>query len=137
MSHTFVFFVRDRVSGNFVASAMHFLNGRVVGVLVRHEECGFDRAAVRIVASFLLRNNTSLMQLSTYYLRCPNLKQSLVDVNVVVVDRIVEGQHDHLRNRVGLQFARNLRAVRRTEAVRQHTLRLVTRRCSVRVLVDG
>ena len=106
----------DGMGSDFVTFAMQLLHGRIVGVLVWDEEGGLNRTPVGIVATFL--------------------EQTTVDVNVVVVDGIVEWDHHHLRNIGRLQLARNLSAVRRTEAVGQHTLTLVARRGTVRVLVD-
>lgn len=109
--------LRDRVSGDFVALSVHFLHCRVVGVLVRNEEGSLDSAPVRIVATVL--------------------EQLLQNVDVVVVDGIVERDHDHLRHLAGLQFAGNLSSIGRAEAVGQNALALVTNGGPIGILVDG
>lgn len=72
--------------------SVHLLNGRIVGVLVRNEEGALDGATVRVVSTFL--------------------EDFIVNVNVVVIDGIIKGNHDHLGNLCRLQFAGNLCAVR-------------------------
>ena len=69
---------------------------------MREEEGGLDGTAVRVVASLL--------------------EQALVHLDVVVVDGIIEADHDHLGDGVRLQATGDLRPVRGTEAVWQDTL---------------
>jgi hypothetical protein len=78
-----------------------------------HEECGFDVAAVGILAL--------------------SIEHLLVELNVVVVDGIVEGDGDHLRDVFGGQVAGRGRAVLRAEAVGQHTHRWITWRRTIRI----
>jgi hypothetical protein len=78
-----------------------------------HEECGFDVAAVGILAL--------------------SIEHLLVELNVVVVDGIVEGDGDHLRDVFGGQVAGRGRAVLRAEAVGQHTHRWITWRSTIRI----
>ena len=61
------------------------------------------------------------------------IEHVFVEVNVVVVDGIVEGDHDHLRHLLSLQFARDFRARFRAEAVGQQTDGRVTRRSPIRI----
>ena len=74
---------------------MQFLYGRIVRVLVRDKKSGLDCAAIWIVAALL--------------------EQLVVDFDVIVVHGVVERDHYHLRHRVRLEAAWNLRAIRRTE----------------------
>lgn len=104
------------MSCDLVSFTVQLLNGRVVGVLVRDEESGLDRTTVRIVATFF--------------------ENSIVDVDVVIVDRVVERDHHHLRNIRRFEFARNLSSVRRTETVGKHTLTLIARWRSVWIFVN-
>jgi len=97
--------VSDGVSGNFVTEVVHVLDGRVVAVLVRDEEGGLDVTAVGVLSLLV--------------------KDFLVQVDVVVVDGIIEGNCDHLGYILavgsgGSNFAEtagNLCAVLRAEAV--------------------
>lgn len=72
---------RDGVDGDLVALAVHLLDGRVVGVLVGDEEGGLDVASVRVLAL--------------------PVEDLLVQLDVVVVDGVVEGDGDHLRHVFG------------------------------------
>lgn len=73
--------LRDRVNGNLVTLAVHFLHGRVVGVLVGDEVGGFDVATVGILTF--------------------PVEYILVQFDVVVVDGVVERDRDHLRHVFG------------------------------------
>lgn len=86
------------MDGNLMAFSMHFLNRRVVGVLMRHEEGCLDVAAVWILALAV--------------------KDLFIEANVVVVDGIVEGDCDHLRYILEWEIARYRGTVLRTEAIR-------------------
>ena len=85
--------------------SMKLLYGRVVGVLVRHKEGGLDVTAVGVLALLV--------------------EDLLVQINVVVVDGIVEGDGDHLGNVLAVraggsdsaEAAGYLGAVLRAEAV--------------------
>ena len=96
MSH-----LRDGVSGDLVAATVDLLDGRVVAVLVRHEESGFDVAAVGVLAL--------------------TVEHLLVEFDVVVVDGVVEADHDHLRHLLRVQFAGDFSSGLGTEAVGQQT----------------
>lgn len=100
---------------DFVSFPVHFLHGRVVGVLVGHEEGGLDVATVRVLAF--------------------PIEDLLVQADVVVVDGIVEGDRDHLRHVLGGEIAGDRGTVLGTEAVGQYADSRVTGRCSVRVVV--
>lgn len=63
---------------DFVTLAVSFLDGRIVSVLVRDKISGFDIATVWVFA------------LAVKYL--------FVQFNVVIVNRIIEGDSDHLRD---------------------------------------
>lgn len=106
---------RDRVYSNFVSLAVRLLHGWVIGILVRDEEGGLDVTAVGILSV--------------------SVKDVFVQLDVVVVDGIIEGDGDHLGNVLGWEVPRNRSAILWTEAVRQHTDRRVARRGAVRVIV--
>jgi len=74
-----------------------FLHRRVVGVLVRHEESGFDVTTVGVPAFAI-----------EYF---------LVQFDVVVVDGIVKGDRNHLRDFLGGQVVWYSGAVFGAEAV--------------------
>lgn len=67
------------MDGDFVTLAVSLLDGGVVGVLVGDEEGGLDVAAVGVAP--LTRG-----------------KHFLVQLDVVVVDGVIEGDDDHLGN---------------------------------------
>ena len=50
------------------------------------------------------------------------LEQLLVYFDVVVIDGVIEGDHDHLRDGIGFQSAGDLCPVRGTETIRKDTL---------------
>lgn len=108
---------RDGVGSHFVSPPVHLLDGRVVGVFVRHEERSLNLTSVRIVSALL--------------------EDFVVEINVVIVNGVIEGDCHHLRHRVWFKFAGNLRAVNGTEAVGQNTLGLIAGRRAVGILVDG
>lgn len=90
-------YVRYRVHCDFVAFPVGFLHRRIVGVLVRHEERGFDVTTVG-VSAFAIE----------YF---------LVQFDVVVVDGIVKGDRNHLRDFLGRQVVWYSGAVFGAEAV--------------------
>lgn len=108
-------YARDGVDGDLVALAMHLLHGRVVGVLVRHEKGGLDVAAVGVLAA--------------------PVEQLLVQLDVVVVNGVVEGDGDHLRHFGGGKVPGDRGSILRAEAVGQHAHGRVTWRRTVRVVV--
>lgn len=99
-----------------MAFAVGLLDGRVVGVLVRNEESGLDVAAVRVLALAV--------------------EDLLVEIDVVVVDRVVEGDGDHHGDVFGGQTAGNGGAILRAEAVGQHADGGIARWRPVGVIVD-
>lgn len=111
--------VGDGVSGDFVTKIVNVLNSRVVGVLVGNKEGRLDITTIGI-------------------LPLP-VEDLVVQVNVVVVDGVIEGDHDHLRNILAAgssgsdiaKFSRNLGTILRAEAVGQLTDGSITRRSSV------
>ena len=103
-----------------MAESVHVAHGGVVGVLVGDVESSLDVTTVGIF---------------------PLLVEDLgVEINIVVVDGVVEGDGDHLRNSVagssvGAETAGYLRAVVTAVTVGQDTHRQVTLRGAVRVRV--
>lgn len=95
---------------------MRFLHTRIVRILVGNEISSLDIAAVRILAL--------------------PVEDFLVKLDVVVVYRVVEGDSDHLRHILGREITGDDGTVLRAEAVRQHALRRITRRCAIWVVVD-
>jgi len=108
--------LRDGVSGDFVTLAVDFLNGRVVAVLVRNEESGLDVAAVGILSL--------------------TIEHFLVQINVVVVDGIVESDHNHLRHLLGLEFAWNFSTRFGAKAVGKKANGRVARGCAIRIRIQ-
>jgi hypothetical protein len=116
--------VSDGVGGDLVAQSVHVTHRRVVGVLMRDVESSLDVATVGIL---------------------PLLIEDLgIEVNVVVVDGVVEGDGDHLRNSVagttiGTETTGNLGTIVTAVTVGQDADSQVTLRGSVgiRVLVAG
>lgn len=98
-----------------MALSVHLLDRRVVGVFVRDEECGFDVAAVRILALAV--------------------EDFLVETDVVVVDGVIEGYRNHLRYVLTWEIAGNRGTVLRAEAIRQNAHSGITRRSSIRIVV--
>lgn len=96
--------------------AVRLLNGGIVGVLVRDEERGLDVAAVGVLA-----------------LPAEHL---LVQLDVVVVDGVIEGDGDHLGYVLGRQVAGDGRTVLGAETVGQHANGRVAGGGAVRVVVD-
>ena len=100
--------------------SVHVLDCGVVGVLVGHKEGSLDVTPVGI---------------------CPSTEDFIIEVNVVVVDGIIKGDGDHLGHSVTVVIVRtevtgNFRAVLRAEAVRKLADILVTRGCTVGVVVN-
>lgn len=100
---------------DFVTFPVRLLHGRIVGVFVRDEERGFDVASVRVPA------------LAVEYF--------LVKFDVVVVDGVVEGDRDHLRDLFGRQVVGYPCTVFGTETVRQNAHGRVARWSAVRIVV--
>ena len=99
------------MSSDLVTHPVHVLNCRVVCVLVRDKEGGLNVAAVGV----------------------PSLpvEDLVVQVNVVVVDGVIEGDRDHLWDSVtsvvvGAKISGNFGTVLGTEAVRKFADVLVT-----------
>lgn len=65
------------MNGDFVSFSVHFLDSRVVGVLVRDEEGGLDFATVRVLAF--------------------PVEDLFIQADIVVVDGVIERDRDHLR----------------------------------------
>lgn len=114
----------NRMSSDFVAHVVHELHRGVVGVLVRDEECGLDVAAIGV---FPLA-----------------VKDLLIEVDVVVVDGVVEGYGNHLRDVSAVSIggtdvtkaARDLGPVFAAETVGQFTDCGVAGRGAIRVGFD-
>ena len=112
--------VSDGVRGDLVTQSVDVPHRRVVGVLMRDVESSLDVATVGIL---------------------PLLVEDLgVEVNVVVIDGVVEGDGDHLRNSVagttiGTETTGNLGTIVTAVTVGQDTDCQVTLRGAVRVRV--
>lgn len=91
------------------------LNSRVVTVLMGNEEGRLDVASVRIFTF--------------------SVEDFLVQLDVVVVNGIVEGDCDHLGHVLGGQVAGDDGAIFGAEAIGQHALRRVARGRAVGVVV--
>ena len=104
------------MNSDLVAFPVHLLHGRVVGVLVGDEVGGFDVAPVGVLA------------LAVEHL--------LVQLNVVVIDGVVEGDRDHHGHILGRQVSRDRGAVFRAEAVGEHAHGGVARWSPIGVIVD-
>lgn len=109
--------VGQRENGDLVTFAVQVLDGRVVGVLVVHEEGGSDLAAVGVLALAV--------------------EEVLVQVDVVDVDGTVEGERDHLGHLAGLNVAGDASAISRAEAVGEHALGRVAVGRTVRVSLNA
>lgn len=103
------------MNGDLVPLPVHFLDSRVIGVLVGDEEAGLDVATVRVLAF--------------------PVEDLLVEADVVVVDGVIEGNRDHLRHVLGRQIAGDGCAILGTEAVGKDADAGVAGRRSVRVVV--
>ena len=109
------------MGGNLVALSVHVLNCRVVCILVRDKEGGFNVTAVGVSSLFV--------------------EDFIIEIDVVVVDGIIKGDSDHLGNTFAVvrgraQVAGNLRTVFRTEAIGKLADIFVARRCAVGVSVN-
>jgi len=91
--------VRDRVNGDFMTLSVDFLNSGVVAVLMGNEERGLNVASVGVFAA--------------------TVKHGVVQFDVVVVDGIVEGDHDHLWHLFDVQVGRDSGSILRAETVGQ------------------
>lgn len=107
---------RNRVHSNLVSLTVCFLHGRIVAVFVRHKIGGLNVTSVGILAF--------------------SVENLLVQLDIVVVDGIIEGDRDHHRHILSGQIARNRGSIFRTEAVRQEANSRVTGWRTVRVVVD-
>ena len=116
----FITVVSDGVGSDLVTQSVHVLYRRVVGVVVRHEECTFDITSVGI-PPLLVEDFT-------------------VQVNVSNIDGVVEGECDHLRDSVTpvvlrAEIAGHLSSILRAEAVRKLAESFITRRSSVWIIL--
>lgn len=101
---------------NLVSLTMSLMHGWIVGIFVRDKVGRFDVAAVRIF---------------------PFAVEDLcIEVDIVVVDGVIEGDSDHLWHVTSGQVSGDHGAVLRAETVRQNALRGVAVWGSVRVIVD-
>lgn len=96
--------------------AVSFLNSGVVAVFVADEVRGFDVAAVGV-------------------LPIP-VEHFLVELNVVVVDGVIEGDGNHLRDILGWQIAGNGSSIFGAEAVRKNTDGWITGWRSVGIVLN-
>lgn len=103
------------MDSDFMALSVHLLHGGVVGVLVGDEEGGLDVTAIGVL-SFAIED-------------------LFVKSDIVVVDCVIEGDGDHLRNVFRRQIARDGGAILRAETVGQCTHRRVAGWGSVRIVV--
>ena len=101
----------DGVGSNLVSKSVHILDSGVVGVVMGHEECGFDITTIGI--SPLL------------------VEDFLVEINISNVDGVIECECDHLWDPgapviLGTQVSGHLSSVLGAETVGQTTQSLVT-----------
>jgi len=96
---SFVVVVRDGMYGDFVSLSVDLLNGGVVAVLMGNVESGLDVATVGVFASAV--------------------EHEVVQVDVVVVDGVIEGDHNHLWDLFEVQVGWDSGSVFRAEAVGQ------------------
>lgn len=104
------------MDGDLVSLAVGFLDSGIVAVLVWDEEGGLDVAAVWVLALAI--------------------KHFLVEFDVVVVDGIIEGDGDHLRDVLGGQVPGNCGTIFRAEAIGQHAHCGVAGGSTVGIIVD-
>lgn len=104
------------MDGDLVSLAVGFLDSGVVAVLVGDEEGGLDVAAVGVLALAI--------------------EHFLVELDVVVVDGIIEGDGDHLGDVLGGQVPGNGGTVLRAEAIWQHAHCGVAGRSAVGIIVN-
>lgn len=107
--------LRDRVDSNFMTFTMSFLYSRVVGVFVGDEVSSLNVTTVGILAT---------------------LEDFLVQFNIVVVNGIIESNGNHHRNILGRQVTGNSGTIFGTETIRQNTDRGITRRSTVRIVIN-
>lgn len=100
---------------NFVTFPVGLLHRRIVGVLVRNEESGFDVASIRVFA------------FTVEYL--------FVQLDVVVVDGVVKSDRDHLWHFFGRQIVGYPGTVFGTKTVGQHAHSWIAWRCAIRIVV--
>lgn len=81
--------LRNAVRSHFVSSRIQRLHLTIIGPFVRHVERAQQRTAVRVLAA--------------------RVEELFVDFPVEIVDRVVEREHDQLRDLRRLQSARNRR----------------------------
>jgi len=86
------------MDSNFVALAVCLLHSGVVGVLVRHEEGGFDVTAIGVLAI--------------------SVEDILVQLDVVIVNCIIESDGNHLRYVLRWEVSGDRSAVLGAETVR-------------------
>lgn len=104
------------MDGNFVTFAVHFLHGGVIGVFMRDKECRLNVATVRVFAF--------------------PVEYFFVQLDVVVVDRVVESDGYHLRHVLSGEVAWDGGAVFRAETVGEDADGGIAWRCPVRIVVD-
>lgn len=125
--------------GNLVAIVPHFLQLLVVGVLVGHVEGGLEWVEGQ------LQNIIQIIKLNPRTFTYPNgtsvgilpiaRKQHLiVQIPVVLIDGVIERQHDHLWRLVTLQIAWNACAILRTETIREEALRVIAGAYGIRIV---
>lgn len=93
------------------------------------------------VVSVLVRDKEGRLDITTIGVLPLPVEDLVVQINVVVVDGVIEGDHDHLRNVLAVGSSRsdiaklsgNLGSILRTEAVGQLADGSITRRSSVRI----
>lgn len=122
-----------------MSSAVHLLNCGIIWVFMSNEERCLDRTSIRVVSA-LLQLKTIIIQTSInqwiwntiYYTHGEinyngtHLENSIIEVNIIIVDRIIKSDCNHLRNCVRFEFIGNESSIIRTEAVRQYTLSGIT-----------
>lgn len=75
------------MNSDLVPFPVRLLDGRVIGVLVRHKVRRFDIATIRVFAF--------------------TIEYFFVEFDIVIIDGVVESDGNHLRNIFSLQVSRN------------------------------
>lgn len=96
---------------------MKILHRRIIGILVRNEECTADLATVRI-------------------LTLP-VEDLIVEIDIVHVHGTVKSDRDHLRHLLGINVAGYTGTIGRTVAIGQDALRWIAIRSAIGIGLHG
>jgi hypothetical protein len=129
---------RNRVHCDFVSLSVDILNGRVIRVFVRDEELPKEdliKISARL-ALFKAGATHRCLDVTAIGVLALSVENLLVELNVVVVDCVIEGDCDHHGDVLGREVTGNRRAVFAAEAVGEDADGWVTRWCAVWIVVD-